>query len=179
MAIGSAMYPTPVLEIFNIPVPTGNAGPTPMTRIFLPCVDYSDNDPRLDFYHPPIENVFIRNNRLFSSTTTNTKPFFSTSSNDIIFGTLNIGSSYGPRDENISFVVHSSALLRLVPFRSHEHMQYTIPWESWGPTVTRWHEDTVCRLDPFASGQRCIFKWEDGNSGISTLIVFDALERIL
>ena len=35
-------------------------------------------------------------------------------------------------------------------------MQNTIPWESWGPTVTRWHGDAVCKLYPFASGQLCI-----------------------
>jgi len=157
MAIGSEMPPTAVLELFTIPVLTGNAGPTPMTRILslgLPLVDDGCRVANMHFYHPPIENVLIRDNCLFSNTTGTDKPFISTSSDDIIFATLNIGGSYGY--DNISFVVHSSALLRLVP--SHEHMQNTIPWESWGPTVTRWHEDTVRGLYPFASGQRCILK---------------------
>ena len=152
---------TPVLELFTIPVLADNAGPTPMTKILslaLPRVDHGCRVARLDFYHPPIENVFIRDNSLFLNTsrTTDAEPFISTSSDDIIFATLNIGSSYGY--DNISFVVHSSSLLRLIPFPSQEHMQDTIPWESWGPTVTRWHEDTVCWQDPFASGQRCILR---------------------
>ena len=133
-----------------------------MTKILslgLPRVDDGFHVARLNFYHPPIENVFIREDCLFLNTTTHTKPFISTSSDDIIYATLNIGTRYGHYD-NISFVVHSSALLRLIPFLPHGHMRDTIPWESWGPTVTRWHEDVVGRLSPFASGQRCILKPE-------------------
>ena len=33
MVIGSEMFSTAVLELFTIPVLTGNAGPTPMTKI--------------------------------------------------------------------------------------------------------------------------------------------------
>jgi len=122
----------------------------------LPRVDDGCHVANFNFHHPLIENVFFRDNCLFSNKnkTTDTKPFISSSLDDIIFATLNIGGSYGY--DNISFVVHSSALLRLIPFSSHEPMQNTILWESWGPTVTRWHEDTVCGVDPFASGQRCI-----------------------
>ena len=121
MAIGSEMFPTAVLELFTIP---GNAGPTPITKILslgLPRVDDCFRVAKLDFYHTRVESVLIRDNCLFSNTTTDTKPFVSASSNDIIFATLNIGGSYSY--DNISFVVHSSALLRLIPFPSHEHMQ--------------------------------------------------------
>ena len=160
MAIGNEMSPTAVLELFSIPVLTGNAGPAPMTKILslgLPRVDDGFRVSRLDFHHPPIENVFIRDNCLFLYTTTDTKPFISTSSDDIIFASLKIGTRYG-RYDNISFVVHSSALLRLIPFPPHERMQNTILWESWGPAVTRWHKDEVSAVYPFASGQRCILK---------------------
>ena len=161
MAIGSEMPPTAVLELFTIPVLTCNADPVPMTKILslgLPSVDDGCRVARFDFYHPStIENVFIRDNCLFSYTTTDTKPFISTSSDDIIFASLNIGTRGGNYDY-ISFVVHSSALLRLIPFPPHGNMQDTILWESWGPTVTRWHEDVVRRLSPFASGQRCILE---------------------
>ena len=165
MAIGSEMSPSQaVLELFTIPVLTGNGGPAPMTKILslgLPHVDDGCRVANFHFYQPPIESdVFIRDNCLFSNTTTDTKPFISTSSDVIIFATLNIGytmtDSYGY--DNISFVVHSSALLRLIPFPSHGHMQNIISWESWGPTVTRWYEGTVRGLYPFASGQRCILK---------------------
>jgi len=94
MAIGSEMPPTAVLELFTIPVLTGNAGPTPMTRILsfgLPLVDDGCRVANIHFYHPPIENVLIRDNCLFSNTTGTDKPFISTSSDDIIFATLNIG----------------------------------------------------------------------------------------
>lgn len=159
MVVGSRRFSTAVLELFSIPVPDGNAGPTPMTKILslgLPFVDDGCRIARLDFYHPPIENVVIRDNCLFSNMTTDTKSFISTSSNDIIFASFNIESSYGY--DSISFVVHSSALLRLVSFPCHENMQNSILWESWGPTVTRWFEGTVRCLDPFACGQRCILK---------------------
>ena len=160
MAIGSEMPPTAVLELFTIPVLTDNTGPTPMTKILslgLPSVDDGWRVAQLNFYHPPIENILLRNNCLFSHTTgTDTQPFISTSSNDIVFATLGIGGSYGY--DNISFVVHSSALLQLISIPSHEHIENTIPWESWGPTVTRWHEYTVRGLKPFASGQRCILQ---------------------
>ena len=162
MAIGNEMSPTAVLELFTIPVLTGNAGPAPMTKILslgLPRVDDGFRVSRLDFHHPPIENVFIRDNCLFLYTTTDTKPFISTSSDDIIFASLNIGTRYG-RYDNISFVVHSSALLRLIPFPPHERMQNTILWESWGPAVTRWHEYGVHGQSHFASGQRCILRPE-------------------
>ena len=160
MAIGSKMHPTAVLELFTIPVLTGNGGPTPMTKILslgLPRVDDDCRVANLRFYHPPV-HIFLHDNCLSLKTTTNTKPFISPSSNDIIFASLNIGTRYGHYD-SISFVVHSSALLRLIPFPPHGHMQDTIPWESWGPTVTRCHED-VPGLFPFASGQRCILKPE-------------------
>ena len=159
MAIGSEMPPTAVLELFTIPVLTGNGGPTPMKKILslgLPRVDDDCRVARLDFYHPPVD-IFLRDNCLSLKTTTNTKPFISPSSDDIIFASLNIGTKYGHYD-NISFVVHSSALLRLIPFPPYG--QDTILWESWGPTVTRWHEDVVGGLFPFASGQRCILKPE-------------------
>ena len=113
MAIGSEMSPTALLELFTIPVLTGSAGPTPMTKILslgLPRVDDGCRVARFDFYHPPIENIFFRDNSLFSNKATDTKPFISTSSDDIIFATLNIGSSYGY--DNISFVVHSSEIGR-------------------------------------------------------------------
>ena len=96
MAIGSEMFLTAVLGLFAIPVLTGNANSVPMTKIFslgLPPVHNLYRVARLDFYHPPIENVFIRDSCLFSNTTTDTKPFISTSSDDIIFATLNIGSN--------------------------------------------------------------------------------------
>jgi hypothetical protein len=139
MAIGSEMLPTPVLELFTIPVLTGNAGPMPMTKILslgLAHVDDSWRVADFHFYHPPIENVFNRHNCLFISniiTDSDTKPFVSTSTDDIIFASLNIGDGHGY--DNISFVVHSSALLRLTCIPSNEHMQNTIPWESWGPPV--------------------------------------------
>ena len=160
MAIGSEMPPTAVLELFTIPVLTGNTSPIFMTKILslsLPSVDDGCRVASLDFYHPPIENILLRNNCLFSNTTgTDTKPFISTSSNDIIFAKLNIGRRYGY--DNISFVVHSSALLHLISIPSHERIENKIPWESWGPTVTRWHEYTPHGLEPFASGQRCILE---------------------
>ena len=80
---------------------------------------------------------------------------------------LSLLSSYGY--DNISFVVHSSALLRLIPFPSHGHMQNKILWESWGPTVTRWHEGTVRGLYHFASGQRCILEARSLGSSPSSL----------
>ena len=163
MAIGNEMSPTAVLELFTIPVLTCNADPVPMTKILslgLPSVDDGCRVARFDFYHrPTIENVFIRDNCLFSYTTTDTKPFISTSSDDIIFASLNIGTRNGSYD-SISFVVHSSALLRLIPLPPHENMRDTILWESWGPTVTRWHEDVVHIKKLFASGQRCILTSE-------------------
>ena len=144
-----------------------------MTKILslgLPRVDDGCRIANFCFYHPPIEsNFFIRDNCLFSNKTTDTKPtkpFISTSSDDIIFTTLDIGHPTIGYD-NISFVVHSSALLGLIPFPFHEHMKNTILWESWGPTVTRWHEHTANWKYPFASGQRCILRPVYMNSRLS------------
>ena len=119
MAIGSEMSPTVVLELFTSPVLTGNTGPAPMAKILslgLPHVDDGCRVARLDFYYPPtIENVFIRDNCLFSKTTTDTKPFISTSY-EIIFASLNIGIATAMTTfPLLSIPQHSYVLFPLLP----------------------------------------------------------------
>jgi hypothetical protein len=157
MVVGNLCLSTATLKLFNIPVPNENSGTTSMTKIVtlgLPPVDEGCRMERFDFYRPPPKNVFIVENRLFHDVTTDSQPFISTSS-DILFASFNIQSSWGY--DNISFILHLSALLRHVPKHPPLYLQDAVPWQEWGPNVTRWYEATVLQA-LCASGQRYLFR---------------------
>jgi hypothetical protein len=156
---------TAILELFSLPVANGNLGPTSLIKVAtlgLPFVDDLCRIARVDFNTLFVKNLVIRDRRLLYKTSIDATPFISTNSDNIIFVHLNVGSSYGYDD--ISFIVHSSTLLRYThPSHSHGHGPDLVPWEFWGPAVTRWYDGGIpVGRGPVTCGHRCLLRIDLG-----------------
>jgi hypothetical protein len=152
---------TATLDLFRLRVPNSNSRRTSMIKVAtlgLPFVDDDCRIARLDIHPVFVKNLVIHKNRLLYNASVDTKPFLNTKSDSIIFVDLTV--SKRREYDYISFVVHSSTLLRLTPpFHSHGSVPDVVPWESWGPAATRWFE---CPLfaggGPVTCGYRCLVK---------------------
>jgi hypothetical protein len=153
---------TATLELFSLPITNGIVRPPFMIKVAalgLPFVDDGCRIARVDFYPYFVKNLVIRENRLlYNASIDAAKPFVSTKSDNIIFVYLNIGSGYGY--DNISFIVHSSTLLRhTLTSHSHGNMRDPVPWQFWGPPVTRWYEGgRHVGGGPVTCGHRCLLR---------------------
>ncbi len=161
VAIANPSHSTATFELFSLPVTNGNVRPTSMTKVAaleLPSVDTNCRIHHMGFAPLFVKNLIIRNNRLLYNASIDAKLFVSTKSNNIMFAYLDIRS--GHDYDNISFVVHTSTLLRSYTLSSNSHgnMQDPVPWESWGPAMTRWHEGGIPGGGPFTCGHRCLLQ---------------------
>jgi hypothetical protein len=147
-----------VLELYTLPVPKSDAGPTLMTKVAalgLPSVDEGCWIRHLGFYNLPPKSVVSHMRQQLRDTSIFAKPFTVASPDDIIFVSVEIRSKTG-FDVNY-FVVHSSTLQRHAVFIPHAILQDTIPWQMWGPTTTRWFQSEMpSRTDVY--GQRCLLQ---------------------
>lgn len=147
---------TPALELFTLPVlPNDGTCSTPMIKLAalgFPTLANGCRLVRMQFCNLPAKNGVARNNNLHD-TDIHVKPFIGTSPDDIIYVSLTLTS--GPYEvAAISFFVHSSALRRCARIHAVS-LQDTIPWNQWGPTVTRWHHGGIFPSTRFC-GQRCL-----------------------
>jgi hypothetical protein len=157
---------TATLEIFRFPVTNDNLHPTSMINLKvatlgLPFVDDGYRIARVDIYPLFVKNFVIHKHRLLYNTSIDAKPFVNTKSDNILLLYLNVEGKYGY--DNISFIVHSSALLRLTPHNhSHGSMLDVVPWELWGPSVTRWFEGGIVAGEGTVTcGYRCLVRPQD------------------
>ena len=161
MLVGSVIpsESTATLELYSLPTTNGNLHPTSITEVAalgLPFVDDGCRIARMDFYPSFVKNLVIRRQRLLYNTSIDAKPFINTKSDNILFIYLNIGGRYGY--DNISFIVHSSTLLRhAAPSHALGEVTHLVPWKLWGPSVTRWYEGGISvGGGPVTCGHRCL-----------------------
>ena len=97
---------------------------------------------QLTFGNLPAKNGVFRCNGQLGDAAMYAKPF-TNSSDNIIFGCVEVFATNVTNVETISFIVHSSTLLQYAPSTSHASPQdvNSIPWASWGPSTTRWFDN--------------------------------------
>ena len=158
VAIVSPSHSTATLELFSLPVTNGNVRPTSMTKVAalgLPSVDRDCRIRRMAFSPLFVKNLIIRDNRLLYDVSNDAKLFVNTKSNNIVFACFDI------EYDSVSFVVHTSTLLRYTfSSNSQGNMQDPVPWESWGPAMTRWHKGRIRGISegPYTCGGRVLLK---------------------
>lgn len=139
------------LDLFSF-LEHGNTGKIRMTKVAalrLPDTGFPLYHVR--FGNIPSKNGVARSNRQLDNAVVYAKPFTNSSEN-IIYVIIE-----GSTDKfATSFVTHSSALLRHASSTPHASPPSVndIPWPQWGPTTTRWSEDTTIGDTITFCGQR-------------------------
>jgi hypothetical protein len=148
------------LQLFTLPIANTDARPNPMARVGelrLPPLNIGFSIGRLVFLDLPGKNAVTGDKCQRRDADIYTKPFEVFDDITLVF--VNIRDASGSHIDNLSFVVHISALLRRYnSFSSHGNSQHTfiLPWQMWGPiTPTRWFDHGPYQLR-HVCGQRCL-----------------------